>query len=160
MINILGFFVVGECDYFMYGGNCLGVNFLFFVIYGGMVVGLNVVKYVNGLEFLVEDMFLFLFDVYVKKEEEKWVEIMSMDGIENVYVFYKEFGEWMMVNVIVVCYNDKLLKMDDKIQELMEWFKKININDIIKWSNQGVMFICQFLNMFQFVRVIIFGVYN
>lgn len=115
MISICGLFAVGECDYLMYGGNCLGVNFLFFVIYGGMVVGLNVVKYVLGFEILVEDMFFLLFDFYVKKEEEKWVDIMKMDGDENVYVFYCEFGEWMMVNVMVVCYNDKFLKMDDKI---------------------------------------------
>lgn len=58
-----------------------------------------------------------------------------MDGNENVYVFYKEFGEWMIDNVIVVCENKKLLEIDVKIEELMVCYKCININDIVRWSN-------------------------
>lgn len=52
------------------------------------------------------------------------------------------------------------LKTDDKIQELMERFKKININDTTKWSNQGAMFTRQFSNMLQLARVITLGAYN
>lgn len=59
MINILGLFVVGECDYFMYGGNCFGVNLLLLVIYGGMVVGLNVIEYMKGF-FKLFDVVLFI----------------------------------------------------------------------------------------------------
>ncbi|RDF41623.1 succinate dehydrogenase flavoprotein subunit, partial [Acinetobacter baumannii] len=81
-----------------------------------------------------------IFDSHVKKEEEKWAEIMNMDGNENAYVLHRELGEWMTANVTVVRHNDKLLKTDDKIQELMERYKKININDTTKWSNQGAMF--------------------
>ncbi len=48
-----------------------------------------------------------------------------MDGTENAYVLHKELGEWMTANVTVVRHNDKLLKTDDKIQELMERFKRL-----------------------------------
>lgn len=85
---------------------------------------------------------------------------MKMDGDENAYVLHRELGEWMTANVTVVRHNDKLLKTDDKIQELMERFKKININDTTKWSNQGAMFTRQFSNMLQLARVITLGAYN
>ena len=61
-----------------------------------------------------------------------------MDGNENAYVIHKELGEWMTDNVTVVRENDKLLKTDEKIQELMERWENININDTSSWSNQGV----------------------
>ncbi|MEY8821606.1 succinate dehydrogenase flavoprotein subunit [Bacillus subtilis] len=160
MTNIPGLFAAGECDYSMHGGNRLGANSLLSAIYGGMVAGPNAVKYVNGLESSAEDMSSSLFDAHVKKEEEKWADIMSMDGTENAYVLHKELGEWMTANVTVVRHNDKLLKTDDKIQELMERFKKININDTTKWSNQGAMFTRQFSNMLQLARVITLGAYN
>ena len=67
-----------------------------------------------------------------------------MDGTENAYVLHKELGEWMTDNVTVVRYNDKLLATDDKIQELLERYKHININDTAKWSNQGAVFTRQY----------------
>ena len=81
-----------------------------------------------------------LYERYVKQEEEKWNGIMSMNGTENAYVLHKELGEWMTDNVTVVRYNDKLLKTDEKIQELLERYQNININDTAKWSNQGATF--------------------
>ncbi|WNV78649.1 succinate dehydrogenase flavoprotein subunit [Bacillus atrophaeus] len=160
MTNIPGLFAAGECDYSMHGGNRLGANSLLSAIYGGMVAGPNAVKYVNGLESSVEDMSSALFDAHTKKEEEKWANIMSMDGDENAYVLHRELGEWMTANVTVVRHNDKLLKTDDKIQELMERYQKININDTTKWSNQGAMFTRQLSNMLQLARVITLGAYN
>ena len=40
-----------------------------------------------------------------------------------------------------------LLKTDEKIQELMERWKNININDTSRWSNQGAQFTRQLQNM-------------
>lgn len=73
-----------------------------------MVAGPNAVKYVSGLETSAEDLSSSLFDSYVKKEEEKWADIMKMDGDENAYVLHRELGEWMTANVTVVRHNDKL----------------------------------------------------
>lgn len=96
----------------------------------------------------------------MKKEQEKWDNILSMDGTENAYVLHKELGEWMTDNVTVVRYNDKLLKTDQKIEELMERYKQININDTASWSNQGAAFTRQLDNMLQLARVITIGAYN
>ncbi|KQL40571.1 succinate dehydrogenase flavoprotein subunit [Bacillus altitudinis] len=160
MTNIKGLFAAGECDYSMHGGNRLGANSLLSAIYGGMVAGPNAVKYISGLEKSAEDLSSATFDSAVKKEQEKWDNILSMDGTENAYVLHKELGEWMTDNVTVVRYNEKLLKTDEKIEELMERYKHININDTASWSNQGAAFTRQLDNMLQLARVITIGAYN
>lgn len=114
----------------------------------------------KGLEKSADAMPSSLYDRYLKQEEEKWAQIMAMDGTENAYVLHKELGEWMTDNVTVVRYNDKLLKTDEKIQELLERYKNININDTAKWSNQGASFTRQLYNMLQLARVITLGAYN
>ncbi len=160
MTNIPGLFAAGECDYSQHGGNRLGANSLLSAIYGGMVAGPNAIKYIEGLESSVETVPASVFERHVKEEQEKWNDIMSMDGTENAYVIHKELGEWMTDNVTVVRHNDKLVETDKKIVELMERYKKININDTAKWSNQGAMFTRQLWNMLQLARVITIGALN
>ncbi len=160
MTNIPGLFAAGECDYSQHGANRLGANSLLSAIYGGMVVGPNAVKYINGLSKSADDLSSILFDQAVKDEQGKWDDIMNLDGTENAYVLHKELGEWMTDNVTVVRYNDKLQDTDNKIQELLERYKNININDTAKWSNQGAVFTRQLQNMLQLARVITIGAYN
>ncbi|HZG70027.1 MAG TPA: succinate dehydrogenase flavoprotein subunit, partial [Chondromyces sp.] len=158
--NIPGLFAAGECDYSQHGANRLGANSLLSAIYGGMVAGPNAVKYINGLEKSADSLPSSLFEGYVKQEEKKWNDILSLDGTENAYVLHKELGEWMTNNVTVVRYNEKLKKTDDKIVELMERYKNININDTAKWSNQGASFTRQLKNMLHLARVITIGALN
>ncbi|SFJ14757.1 succinate dehydrogenase subunit A [Halobacillus dabanensis] len=160
MTNIPGIFAAGECDYTQHGGNRLGANSLLSSIYGGMVAGPNAVKYTEGLETISDDMTSALFDEKVKEEQAKFEEILNMDGEENAYQIHKELGEWMTDNVTVVRENEKLLKTDEKILELMDRYKNININDTSRWSNQGAMFTRQLWNMLQLARVITQGAYN
>ncbi|RFU70691.1 succinate dehydrogenase flavoprotein subunit [Peribacillus saganii] len=160
MTNIPGLFAAGECDYSQHGANRLGANSLLSAIYGGMVAGPKAVHYIQGLEKGADSLDSSLFDGYVKQEEEKWNNIMSLNGSENAYVLHRELGEWMTDNVTVVRYNDKLKKTDEKIQELIERWNNININDTAKWSNQGAAFTRQLQNMLQLARVITLGAYN
>lgn len=160
MTNIPGLFAAGECDYSMHGANRLGANSLLSAIYGGMVAGPKAVDYISGLDASAEDLSSAVYDAHVKQEEEKWQSIMNLDGTENAYVLHKELGEWMTDNVTVVRYNDKLLKTDEKIQELIERYQNININDTAKWSNQGATFTRQLQNMLQMSRVVTLGAYN
>jgi succinate dehydrogenase / fumarate reductase flavoprotein subunit len=160
MTNIPGLFAAGECDYSMHGGNRLGANSLLSAIYGGMVAGPNAVKYIKGLDKSATDVSSSVFDRHVGEEQDKLNKILAMDGTENAYVLHKELGEWMTDNVTVVRYNDKLLKTDDKIQELLERYKNININDTAKWSNQGASFTRQLENMLHLARVITLGAYH
>ncbi|MCD7032847.1 succinate dehydrogenase flavoprotein subunit [Metabacillus sp. GX 13764] len=157
MTNIPGLFAAGECDYSMHGGNRLGANSLLSAIYGGMLAGPKAVQYISGLEKSAADLSSSIFDGRVKEEQEKWNNIMSMNGTENAYVLHKELGEWMTANVTVVRYNDKLQATDDKIVELMERYQNININDTAKWSNQGAAFTRQLKNMLIMGRAITLG---
>ncbi|WP_285765587.1 succinate dehydrogenase flavoprotein subunit [Peribacillus sp. SI8-4] len=160
MTNIKGLFAAGECDYSQHGGNRLGANSLLSAIYGGSVAGPNAVKYIEGLAKTSESIPSSLYDGYEKQEQEKWNSVMSLDGNENAYVLHKELGEWMTQHVTVVRYNDKLKETDNKILELMERYKQININDTAKWSNQGAAFTRQLQNMMQLARVITIGALN
>jgi len=160
MTNIKGLFAAGECDYSQHGANRLGANSLLSAIYGGSVAGPNAVKYIEGLEKTTDALPSSLFDGYVKQEQEKWNNIMSLDGTENAYVLHKELGEWMTNNMTVVRYNAKLKETDNKILELMERYKNININDTAKWSNQGAAFTRQLQNMMQLARVMTIGALN
>ncbi|MCP3025505.1 succinate dehydrogenase flavoprotein subunit [Halobacillus sp. A5] len=160
MTNIPGIFAAGECDYSQHGGNRLGANSLLSSIFGGMVAGPNAVKYTEELETISEEMSSALFDEKLKEEQDKFEAIMNMDGDENAYQIHKELGEWMTDNVTVVRENEKLLQTDKKIVELMERYKRININDTSRWSNQGAMFTRQLWNMLQLARVITQGAYN
>ncbi|GAF13415.1 LOW QUALITY PROTEIN: succinate dehydrogenase flavoprotein subunit [Bacillus sp. JCM 19045] len=160
MTNIPGLFAAGECDYSQHGANRLGANSLLSAIYGGMVAGPKAVEYMNGLNKSAEDLSTSLFEAEVKKEQDKFDSILRMDGTENAYVLHKELGEWMTDNVTVVRYNEKLLKTDEKIQELTERFKNININDTARWSNQGASFTRQLEGMLNLARVITLGAYN
>lgn len=160
MTNIKGLFACGEADYQYHGANRLGANSLLSSIFGGMITGPFAVEYIEGLNELSEDLSSNLYDQNKVREQEKFDHIMSMDGKENAYVLHKELGEWMTANVTVVRENKKLLETDEKIQELMERWKNININDTSKWSNGGASFTRQLWNMFQLARVITIGAYN
>jgi len=158
--NIPGLFAAGECDYSQHGANRLGANSLLSAVYGGMVAGPEAVKYVGGLEKSAESLPSSLFEKAKKDEENKWNDILAMNGTENAYVIHKELGEWMTDNVTVVRHNDRLQKTDEKIVELMERWKNINIGDTSKWSNQGALFTRQLWHMLQLARVITIGALN
>ena len=160
MTSIPGLFAAGECDYSQHGGNRLGANSLLSAIYGGMVAGPNAMEYVKGLETSYEDLDESLYERHAKVEQDKFDNILAMDGTENAYVIHKELGEIMTANVTVVRHNDRLLETDKKILELMERYKQININDTKKWSNQAAFFTRQLWNMLVLARVITIGAYN
>lgn len=160
MTNIPGLFAAGEADYSQHGANRLGANSLLSAIYGGMVAGPSALRYISGLDKSADDVSSTIFDRYIKEEEAKWNDIMSLDGNENAYSLHQELGEWMTKNVTVVRENARLLKTDEKIQELLERYENISLNDTAKWSNQGAMFTRQLKNMLQLARVITIGAYN
>ncbi|WP_139491550.1 succinate dehydrogenase flavoprotein subunit [Brevibacillus dissolubilis] len=157
MTNIPGLFAAGECDYSQHGANRLGANSLLSAIYGGMVAGPKALEYINGLEKSSSDLSSSLFDSFTKKEQDKYDSILKMDGTENAYVIHRELGEWMTDNVTVVRYNDRLQKTDDKIVELMDRWKKINIHDTQRWSNAGASFTRHLWNMLVLSRVVTLG---
>ncbi|RSL32583.1 succinate dehydrogenase flavoprotein subunit [Salibacterium salarium] len=160
MTNIPGLFAAGECDYTQHGANRLGANGLLSAIYGGMVAGPSAAEYVNGLDKLSDDLPSDIYDKNKKKEEEEFEKILNMKGEENAYALHKELGEWMTSNVTVVRDNEKLLKTDEKIQELMERYENINMTDTARWSNQAASFTRQLKGMLNLARVMTLGAYH
>lgn len=160
MTNIPGLFACGECDYQYHGANRLGANSLLSAIFGGMVTGPSAIKYMNGLTKHVDEIPSSVFDAEKQRQQEKYDRILAMDGNENAYLLHKELGEWMTDNVTVVRYNDRLKQTDEKIQELMERYQNINVNDTNKWNNQGASFTRQLWNMLELARVITLGALN
>jgi succinate dehydrogenase / fumarate reductase flavoprotein subunit len=157
MTNIPGLFACGECDYQYHGANRLGANSLLSAIYGGMVAGPKAIEYIRGLKKSAEDVPDRYFDQEKLRQTEKFEAILKMDGTENPYALHKELGEWMTNNMTVVRYNDKLKQTIDKIKELKERYKNININDTSRWNNAGASFTRQLWNMFELAEAMTLG---
>ncbi|PSL44026.1 succinate dehydrogenase subunit A [Salsuginibacillus halophilus] len=160
MTNIPGLFAAGECDYSQHGANRLGANSLLSAIYGGMVAGPKAVEYMQGLEELAEDKPASIFEAQVQKEKDMNEKIFNMNGTENAYEIHKELGEWMTDYVTVVRDNKNLLRTDEKIQELLDRWENINMDDTARWNNQAVSFTRQLHGMLHLARVITMGAYH
>lgn len=159
MTNIPGLFACGECDYSQHGANRLGANSLLSALYGGMVAGPEAVKYAEGFANTVTENDA-LFQEAVRKEEEKFTELLALEGDENPFELHAELGEWMTNHVTVVRHNEDLLKTDAKIVELLERMKRIHLTDRSRFSNQTVMFVRHLENMMHLARVITLGAYH
>lgn len=157
MTKVKGLFACGEAEYQYHGANRLGANSLLSSIYGGMVAGPSAVRYIHGLSKSVDAMSNTTFERYRQDEQDKYESLLKMDGTENPYVIGRELGQWMTDNVTVVRYNDRLKKTDDKIQELMERYKRIGMADKSKWQNQMAPYTRQLWNMLELARVITIG---
>ncbi|MDO7907036.1 succinate dehydrogenase flavoprotein subunit [Paenibacillus sp. JX-17] len=157
MTNIPGLFAAGECEYQYHGANRLGANSLVSAIFGGMMAGPKAVEYIKGLKKSVQDVSSSVFDGYKNRQEQKYQNILRMDGSENAYVIHRELGEWMTNNMTVVRYNDKLEATIGKIKELKERYHRININDASQWNNAGAAFTRQLWNMLELAEAMTKG---
>ncbi|CDX00761.1 Succinate dehydrogenase/fumarate reductase flavoprotein subunit [Desulfitobacterium hafniense] len=160
MTNIPGLFAAGECEYQYHGANRLGANSLLSAIYGGMIAGPKSLEYIKKNKSETSSGEEEAFVRERKAQEELWNRILTMKGEENPYHIYKELGDVMTQNVTVIRYNDKLAGTDQKIQELMQRWQKIQLIDDVQWSNQTALFIRQLWNMLELARVITLGALN
>jgi succinate dehydrogenase / fumarate reductase flavoprotein subunit len=155
--NVPGIYAAGECDYQYHGANRLGANSLVSCIFGGMIGGPASVKYSRGLDKGCESVPSSVFEREQNRQQGINDALVSQQGTENPITIWKEMGEWMTEHVTVIRKNPDIQRTDAKLQELFERFKKINLSDRTKWSNQTLAFTRELYNMLILARVITLG---
>ena len=152
-----GIYAAGECEYQYHGANRLGANSLVSCIFGGGLAGSAAVKYAKSLEKGAEAAPASVFEAERKRQEEKNRKLLTQDGSENPITIWRELGDLMTEHVTVTRVNKNLQAADAKILALQERYKKINLSDRTKWSNQTLNFALELENMLILARVITLG---
>jgi succinate dehydrogenase / fumarate reductase, flavoprotein subunit len=155
--NVPGVYAAGECEYQYHGANRLGANSLVSCIFGGGVAGTAAVKYQKNLEKGAESTPSVVFDAERKRQEEKNQKLISQDGSENPITIWRQLGDVMTEHVTVTRINKNLEMADAKIRALQERYKRINLSDRTKWSNQTLNFARELENMIILARVVTLG---
>src|ERR1700731_184358 len=155
--NVPGIYAAGECEYQYHGANRLGANSLVSCIFGGGIAGPAAVKYARSLEKGAEATDSSVLSREQKRQEEKNQALISQDGSENPITIWRELGDVMTEHVTVTRINKHLEMADARIRALQERYKKINLSDRTKWSNQTLNFARELENMIVLARVIALG---
>ncbi|MEC9297385.1 MAG: succinate dehydrogenase (quinone) flavoprotein subunit, partial [SAR324 cluster bacterium] len=157
MTSITGLYAAGEADYQYHGGNRLGANSLLSCIYTGLMMSPGVLNYVKNVPQAAEDVPETVYTASVKKWQESYTNIYSMNGNENPYALHREMAEEMISNVLIVRENQKLKSTLDKINEFEARWKNVKCVDTTDWSNPVPSFINQLWNMIQLSKIITKG---
>lgn len=157
MTNIKGCFNVGESDYQFHGANRLGANSLLSCIFGGLVAGNDIPKYIEQLNSSFKETPNSVFDEAVRIEEEFKQELLHCNGPENVHQLHDELAECMVKYVTVKRDNADLKLAVNKIRSLQDRYQKISLSDRGQFANQTFIFANQFKPMLQIALVIATG---
>jgi succinate dehydrogenase / fumarate reductase flavoprotein subunit len=154
MTNVPGIFAIGECDYQYHGANRLGANSLLSCIYAGFIGGPNALNYAKSLPAVEGDGGQ---SAEVKRQAEINGKLLKNKGTENPFKLWRELGENMTKHATVIRYNNGLQQADDKIMELLERYKSVNLSDKSQWANTSFAFARQLKNMLELARVVAQG---
>lgn len=157
MTNLTGCFNAGESDYQYHGANRLGANSLLSCIFGGLVAGVEIPRYLESLNKKYSDIPESVFQSALKTEEDRRSELFSRNGPENAHRLHDELSDCMVQYVTVKRDNPDLEKAMDKIKEIRERYKKITITDKGTTLNQAFVFANQFEPMIELALVITKG---
>jgi succinate dehydrogenase / fumarate reductase flavoprotein subunit len=155
--SVPGIYAAGECEYQYHGANRLGANSLVSCIFGGGLAGPAAVKYAKNLQAGAESTASSVFDLEKERQEEKNQALLTQDGSENPITIWRELGDIMTEHVTVTRINKNLEKADAQIRALQDRYKKINLSDRTRWSNQTLNFARELENMIILARVVTVG---
>jgi succinate dehydrogenase / fumarate reductase, flavoprotein subunit len=154
MTNVPGILAAGECEYQYHGANRLGANSLLSCIHGGFVSGIVAQKY-------AKDVSAPEGDGGAAQEVARQVEInkklINNQGGENPFKLWRELGIAMTEHATVIRYNKGLKQADEKILELLERYKKVNLSDKSQWANTSFAFARELYNMLELSRTVTLG---
>ncbi len=157
MTNIPGCFNVGESDFQYHGANRLGANSLLSCIFGGLVTGVEVPRYLEELTHSYGNLPSRIFSDALNKEEALKHDLMTRSGKENVHRLHDELSDVMIRNVTVKRNNADLKKTLDFIKEIRERYAQISLDDRGSSVNQTYVFANQFGPMIELALVITKG---
>jgi succinate dehydrogenase / fumarate reductase flavoprotein subunit len=154
MTNISGIFAAGECEYQYHGANRLGANSLVSCIYGGFQAGPNALLYAKSLPAAEGDGG---HAAEIARQAEINAKLLNNNGNENPFRMWRELGQTMTEHATVIRYNKGLKQADEKIVELIDRYKNINLSDRSQWANTSFAFARQLKNMLELSRTIVQG---
>ncbi len=157
MTNLTGCFNVGESDYQYHGANRLGANSLLSCIFGGLVTGVEVPRYLSNLSSSYADVPESIFTEALQEEKKAQQELLERTGKENVHQLHDEMAEWMVNYVSVKRDNPDLQRTIEKLKEIRQRVKHISLDDRGKKLNQTYVFARQFTPMIELALVIAKG---
>ncbi len=144
MTNIPGCFNIGESEFQYHGANRLGANSLVSCIFGGLVAGVEVPRYLETLSTSASALPFKIFSEAMAQEEALKHDLLTRDGSENVHKLHDEMADWMIRNVTVKRNNVDLQKTIDKLKELRERYAHISLDDKGHLMNQTYAFANEF----------------
>ncbi len=154
MTNVPGILASGECEYQYHGANRLGANSLLSCIHGGFISGIVAQKYAKNLSAQEGDG-------GAAQEVARQVAInkklINNQGGENPFKLWRELGITMTEHATVIRYNKGLKQADEKVVELLERYKNVNLSDKSQWANTSFAFTRQLYNMLELARTISLG---
>jgi succinate dehydrogenase / fumarate reductase flavoprotein subunit len=154
MTNIPGIFAAGECEYQYHGANRLGANSLVSCIFGGFRAGPNALHYTHGLECPDGDCGD---AAELTRQAAINAKLLKNEGTENPFKLWRELGQTMTEHATVIRHNKGLKQADEKIVELLERYKKVNLSDRSQWANTSFAFARQLKNMLELSRAVVQG---
>lgn len=157
MTNIPGCFCAGEADYQFHGANRLGANSLLSCIFGGLVAGVEVPRYINNLASSFEQTSESTFKEALKQEEDFKKELFARQGSENIFHLHDELSHIMITQATVKRHNEGLEKAIQKIKEIRTRYNNISLQDQTSIANQSYIFANQFKYMLELSLIITKG---
>lgn len=157
MTNLTGCFNVGESDFQYHGANRLGANSLLSCIFGGLVTGDEVHRYLDTVE--LPEPKSTLFELTLQEEVLIQKTLLGKKGTENIHQLHDELSDWMVRYAGVKRDNPDLLKTMEKILEIEERYENIALDDTSSHLNQTYVFAHQFKAMLQLAKIIVKGAY-
>ncbi len=157
MTNLPGCFNCGESDYQYHGANRLGANSLISCIFGGLITGEEVPRYLDSLQKSFRECPESIYKEALDIEEAFKKDLLSRNGGENVHILHEELSKAMVLHVTVLRNNHNLAKALDTIKELRERYKKITLDDNSQFANQTFQFAHQFQSMLELALVMTKG---
>lgn len=157
MTSIPGCFNVGESDFQYHGANRLGANSLLSCIFGGLVVGKEVPRYIDSLKVGSHQISDKMFQAELAAEEAFKADLMRRNGPENVFRLHDEIAEWLVAYATVKRNNPDLRKTLAKIKEIQQRYQRISLSDRTAFANQTYIFANQFQAMLDIALVIVKG---